>query len=118
MTTKLSTAKERNRIRSEIAETARDFAAAGLMNAAEAEKITARMLGPDALPPAPVLKPKDIVSLRERERMSQAVFAKLLDVTISTLSKWERGEAEPGGPARRLLQVVKVQGAAALMRLG
>ena len=106
------------RINAEIAEAARDLAAAGLMNTADADKITARMLGPNALPPAPALKPKDIVALRERERMSQAVFAKLLDVTISTLSKWERGEAAPRGPARRLLQIVKVQGAGALMQLG
>ena len=117
MTTKKHN-KGQARIRAELAEAAQDLAISGLLSKTDADKITARMLRPDALPPAPALKPKDIVSLRERERMSQAVFAKLLDVTISTLSKWERGEAAPTGPARRLLQVVKAQGAAALMQLG
>ena len=42
--------------------------------------------------------------------MSQAVFARLLDVSTGTLSKWERGQLKPRGPARRLLHIIKRKG--------
>ena len=42
--------------------------------------------------------------------MSQAVFARLRDVSTGTLSKWQRGEIKPRGPAGRLLQIIKVKG--------
>lgn len=58
------------RVRAEIAEAARDFADAGLMSRAEADKITLRMLGPDALPGSKPVKPAEIVAIRERENMS------------------------------------------------
>ena len=106
------------RIRREISEIAQDFAEAGLMPRTDADKITLRMLGPDGLPGAGKMSPKEIVAIRERERMSQAVFARLLDVTTGTLSKWERGQVAPGGPARRLLMVIKAQGSEALLKLG
>ena len=109
--------KGKARVRSEISEIAQDLAKGGLMPRDEANKITLRMLGPDGLPGTSVMTAKDIVAIRERERMSQAVFARLLDVTTGTLSKWERGEIAPRGPARRLLLVIKAQGADALLKL-
>ena len=109
--------KGKARVRSEISEIAQDLAMGGLMPRDEANKITLRMLGPDGLPGTSVMTAKDIVAIRERERMSQAVFARLLDVTTGTLSKWERGEIAPRGPARRLLLVIKAQGADALLKL-
>lgn len=105
------------RVRREVSEIAQGFARSGLMPRDEADKITMRMLGPDALAGASVVSPNEIVAIRERERMSQAVFARLLDVTTSTLSKWERGEVSPRGPARRLLLIIKAQGTDALLRL-
>ena len=83
----------------------------------DGNKITMRMLGPDGLPGASEVTAKDIVAIRERERMSQAVFARLLDVTTGTLLKWERGEIAPRGPTPRLLLVIKAQGADALLKL-
>ena len=109
--------KGKARVRSEISEIAQDFADGGLMPRSEANKITLRMLGPDGVPGSIEVTAKDIVAIREREHMSQAVFARLLDVTTGTLSKWERGEISPRGPARRLLLVIKAQGADALLKL-
>ena len=109
--------KGKARVRSEISEIAQDFADGGLMPRSEANKITLRMLGPDGVPGSIEVTAKDIVAIREREHMSQAVFARLLDVTTGTLSKWERGEISPCGPARRLLLVIKAQGADALLKL-
>ncbi len=48
--------------------------------------------------------------MRERAKMSQAVFARVLNVGTRTLSQWEREEKRPRGAAARLLAVVKVRG--------
>ena len=51
-----------------------------------------------------------IRALREREGVSQAVFAHALGVTKNLVSDWERGVKKPGGPARRLLELVERHG--------
>ena len=109
--------KGKARVRAEISEIAQDLANNGMMSREEANKITMRMIGPDGLPGVTKMAPAGIVSVREREHMSQAVFARLLGVTTSTLSKWERGEVQPRGPAQRLLRVIEVHGSDALLKL-
>lgn len=104
------------RLRAELVEMTAGMHGAGLVSADELAKTTLRMLGPDALPRAKVLEPHEIVAIRERARMSQAVFARVLDVTVSTLTKWERGEIKPRGPARRLLQIIRVKGVEAVFQ--
>ena len=49
------------------------------------------------------LSPEEILALREREGVSQAVFAAYLNVTPILISKWERGEKKPSGPSLKLL---------------
>jgi len=44
--------------------------------------------------------------LREWTRLSQADFARLLGVELSTLRNWEQGRREPTGPARALLRAI------------
>ncbi len=107
--------KGKARLRAEIVELTEDMHAVGLVSADEVRKTTLKMLGPDALPEAARFSGKDIVSIREQARMSQAVFARVLDVSIGTLSKWERDEIAPRGPARRLLQIIRAKGVAAVM---
>ena len=102
--------KGQTRMRAEIVESARDLGTVGLMDPKTVEKITVRMLGPDALPGAVAVSSKQIIAIREQAQMSQAVFARLLSVSTGTLSKWERGEIKPRGPARRLLQIIKARG--------
>ena len=102
------------RMRAELVELTEDMHAAGLVSADEVRKTTLKMLGPDALPEARSLSGRDIVSIREQAHMSQAVFARLLSVSTGTLSKWERDEIQPRGPARRLLQIIKAKGVAAV----
>jgi DNA-binding transcriptional regulator YiaG len=51
---------------------------------------------------------RDIARLRGRTlRMSQAVFARVCNIRLSTLQKWERGVSHPTPPANRLLQLVE-----------
>ena len=47
--------------------------------------------------------------------MSQAVFARILNVGISTLSQWEREEKRPRGAAARLLAIVRAKGVQAIL---
>ena len=49
------------------------------------------------------LTPVQIKRLRRREKLSQAVIARILNVTVSTYQKWERGEVVPRGTSLKLL---------------
>ncbi len=57
----------------------------------------------------------EIRDLRERQHVSQAVFARHLNVTKSLVSQWERGEKRPAGPSLKLLSLVEKNGLAAIM---
>jgi len=52
----------------------------------------------------------DIVALREREGVSQAVLARYLNVAVKLVGEWERGEKRPSGPSLKLLSLVKAKG--------
>jgi putative transcriptional regulator len=59
-----------------------------------------------ALPdPPPVLGAQELTRLRHANRMSQAVFARLLNVSTKTVQSWEQGIRKPSQAALRLLQV-------------
>jgi putative transcriptional regulator len=50
-----------------------------------------------------------LVALRKRAAMSQAVFARMLNVSAKTMQSWERGSRRPSDASRRLLQVFSEQ---------
>lgn len=64
-------------------------------------------------PPYP-FSPEEIRAIREREHLSQPVFARYLNVSRNLVSDWERGVKKPGGPALRLLTVVQKKGIRAI----
>ena len=78
------------------------------------DKKTMREFDEACLIPAPVLKPEEIKAIREREQVSQTVFANYLNVTSSLVSKWERGEKRPSGASLKLLSLVEKKGLAAV----
>jgi len=51
-----------------------------------------------------------IRALRERERVSQAVLARYLNVTTGLISQWERGEKHPAGASLKLLSLIERRG--------
>jgi putative transcriptional regulator len=51
------------------------------------------------------LPPGEILKLRKRLGTSQAVFARLLNVSTTTAIKWETGRRKPSGAALRLLDL-------------
>jgi putative transcriptional regulator len=48
-----------------------------------------------------------IKQLRKATKLSQARFAALLRVEVSTLRNWEQGRREPTGPAKALLYAIR-----------
>jgi putative transcriptional regulator len=62
------------------------------------------------IPAAKDLTPRQIRELRNRVRVSQGVFAALLNVTSSTVQKWEQGKVKPQNAALRLLNIIDSKG--------
>jgi putative transcriptional regulator len=60
-------------------------------------------------------QPKVIKQLRAKEHLSQAVFAAVLNISTSTIQKWETGEKKPSGPSLKLLSILKNKGIEALI---
>jgi Predicted transcriptional regulator len=78
-------------------------------------KQTMREFDEACLTPVRVLGPEEIQRIRLRERVSQPVFARYLNVSRNLVSDWERGVKKPGGPALRLLALVEKKGLQTLL---
>lgn len=87
----------------------------GLHQAGAVDKRTMREFDEACLTPATALAPEEIRAIREKERVSQPVFARYLNVSRNLVSDWERGTKRPGGPALRLLTIVRSRGLAAIV---
>jgi putative transcriptional regulator len=98
-------AKPPSRIMREIHESASDLHSIGLIS-------KRRMAEFDALCHlgVPEMPPKKIKSLREASKLSQAVFAAVLNTSISTVQKWEIGDKKPSGPSLKLLNLIERKG--------
>ena len=109
MTKKLSNLSEA------ILEMAGDQFHSGLMDQATHDKITVRLLGQQPLPTAQPIQGEEIRSLRERANMSQAAFARTLNLSAGYISQLERGTKQPKGPALALLNVIRRKGFEAIL---
>lgn len=69
-------------------------------------KITLRTHHVEALPPLAV-DAEMIRGIRERLRVSRAVFARRLRVSVRTLENWEQGRAAPNTQAAALILMVR-----------
>jgi putative transcriptional regulator len=78
------------------------------------DKQTMRRFDDACLTPVRSLTAQQIKAIREREHVSQTVFATYLNVTPNLVSKWERGERRPSGTALKLLSLVEKHGIAAV----
>ena len=99
----------KSRLLNEMRETARGLERIGVL-----DKQTMREFDVLTLPPVQELTAKQIRALRIRSRVSQAVFAAVLNTSISTVQKREIGEKRPSGPSLKLLNVIQRKGIAAL----
>jgi len=73
-------------------------------------KQTMRNFDEKCLIPSKIFTPEEIKALREREKVSQPIFAYYLNVSKTAVSEWERGTKKPSGPALRLLSIVEKNG--------
>ncbi len=57
-------------------------------------------------PPKPIT-PRQIATLRKKKvRVSQRVFAGIMNASVQTVHVWEQGRGRPSGPALRLLRLL------------
>ncbi len=84
--------------------------ALGLHRAGAMDRLTLREFDRLCLPPVEPLQPEQIRQFREATRVSQAVFARLIDTSLSTVQKWEIGQKRPTGTALKLLHLVQERG--------
>lgn len=106
----MTTTERKSRILDEMHETARGLHGAGLIS-------KRRMSEFDALCHLDVheMLPQRIKSLREQARLSQAVFAAVLNTSLSTVQKWEVGDKKPSGPSLKLLNIIERKGLEAVL---
>ena len=104
---------KRSRAESSVLASVHDTAA-GLHAIGIVDKATMREFDALCLAPVEALAPEEIRALRERENVSQPVFAHYLNVRKDAVSKWERGEKRPDGPSLKLLNLVKRKGLRAI----
>ena len=90
-------------------------AAKDLLEAGVIDKVTMRQFDVSCLTPVTEMKPQAIKRLRRSAEMSQAVFASALNVPVSLVSQWERGEKRPSGPSLKLLALIKSKGIDAIL---
>jgi putative transcriptional regulator len=114
MTTKTKKTKP-SRLTRALLETAEDMRRAGVLDAKAHTKITLRHLGDAAEPVAEPITGEEIRELRERAHLSQAVFARYLNLTVGYVSQLERGAKRPTGPALVLLNVIRRKGINAIL---
>ncbi len=99
----------RSEMAAAVHQTVEDIHEVGLV-----DKQTMREFNDSCLAPVAALPPEEIKALREREQVSQPVFARYLNVSKNLVSDWERGVKRPGGPAVRLLSIVQKKGLRAI----
>lgn len=62
------------------------------------------------LTPIENLSPKEIKTIRLKEKVSQGVFALYLNISVSTVQQWERGLKHPRGIALKMLNIISKKG--------
>ena len=70
-------------------------------------KITMRTTAVELPSPFKAIRQREVRAIRQRLRVSQGVFARLLNVPAVTEASWETGRRNPSGAALRLLQIAK-----------
>ncbi|MCB4435540.1 DNA-binding transcriptional regulator [Alteromonas sp. McT4-15] len=85
--------------------TAKDLNDAGVMDIQTMQQFDAL-----CLPKIEQYDGSKIKAIREKERVSQAVFAAYLNTTPSTVRQWEQGTKRPRGTSLKLLNLVAQKG--------
>jgi putative transcriptional regulator len=90
--------------------------AKGLHDAGFLDTVTMREFDALCLPPLHNYTPDEVHHIREKTHVSQAVFARVLNVGVTTVAGWEQGTKKPTGTAVKLLDLVDRKGLQVLLR--
>lgn len=102
--------KKKDRLTNAILETADDMHISGILDEKAYQKITMRHLEKEKIPKIDPITSDEIRAIREREHLSQAVFANYLNLTVGYISQLERGLKRPTGAVLALLNVIRYKG--------
>ena len=97
--------KTKSTILDAVYETAKGLSSAGVI-----DQVTLREFDRLCLPRVEPLQPTEIKHIRESTKVSQAVFAALLNTRLSTVQKWEISQKRPTGTALKVLHLVQERG--------
>ena len=93
----------RESIKNAIGETVQDLLNSGVKTSfTEKELKNLGIIIPDV-----EINAQDIQSIREKTNLSQSVFAKVLNVSPSSVRQWEQGKRTPSGSTKVLLELLK-----------
>ena len=88
-----------------VYETAKGLHEAGVMDTTTWQEFDSL-----CLPPLKSYTPEQIKRLRIKYNLNQIVFATYLNISPSTIQKWESGLLEPKGASLKLLNLVEQKG--------
>jgi len=94
-----------SRILKNVHNSATRLHAAGLV-----DDLTMREFDSLCLPPLRDYSPEEIKQIRIAAKVSQAVFAKFINVKKITVAAWEQGTKKPNGTAVKILDLVERKG--------
>ncbi|MBU6225825.1 MAG: DNA-binding transcriptional regulator [Burkholderiales bacterium] len=97
--------KSKSKIFEAVHETASDLHRLGFIDKRKMNKFDALCLDP-----IPDYDSQKIRALRDQLQLSQAVFAAVLNTSLSTVRKWEVGDKHPSGPSLKLLSLLERKG--------
>lgn len=93
----------RDQIKKAIGETVKNMVKRGIKTSFTAKELNE--LGVEI--PDVEISAKDIQKIRERIKLSQSVFAKILNVSSSSVKQWEQGKRTPSGSTKILLELLR-----------
>lgn len=102
--------KRKSRILQEVHDMASDLHEIGLIDKRRMREFEA-LCGLDVQE----MPPRKIKQIREKAHLSQAVFAAVLNTSVSTVQKWEIGNKKPSGPSLKLLNLIDRKGLDAVL---
>ena len=100
----------RDSVSESIVSTIEDLNDSGLV-----DDITMRNIKNLCLPEVRDYTPHQIVSLRNKFKLSQAALASVFNISPSTVQKWEGGSKKPTGASMKLLDLIERKGLDVLM---
>lgn len=102
--------KSRSKILKAVHDTAADLHRLGLI-----DQRKMRLYDVQCLDAIPEFSAERIRALRDEWKLSQSVFAAVLNTSVSTVRKWEGGDKRPSGPSSKLLSLLERKGLDAIL---